>query len=116
MPPVDLDALVNKAVCDQFAIDVTYDPRVSDPQRGPFAARGIFEKDHEVLFEEIAKSENNAAGHSTFAPALGVRTAELGLEPKQGDLVTIKGVVYRVWDAPSDGEGWVDLILKKQRA
>lgn len=115
MPAIDLDALVNGPVQDLFAEAVTYAPLVSAPQREPFATRGTFDRDHEVIFEEIAKSENNAPGHSTFAPVLGVRLAELDLEPKQGDEVTIRGIVYRVWDVHGDGDGWADLILKKKR-
>jgi hypothetical protein len=114
MPPVDLDALVNKAVANQFAEPVTYDPRVSAPSRGAFATRGIFERDHEVLFQEIAQSENQAAGHSTFVPMLGVRTVELALEPKKGDRITIRGVVYEVFEPQSDGDGWFELMLRKR--
>lgn len=111
---IDLDALVNKACSDQFAEPVTYDPRVSAPTRGVFAARGVFDKDHEVMFTEVAGSENSAAGHATTAPVLGVRTSELALEPKKGDRVTIRGTLYEVWIPDTDGDGWVDLVLKKR--
>ena len=114
MPPVDLDALVNKAVANQFAETVSYDPRISAPSRGVFSTRGIFDKDHEVLFEEIAQSENQAAGHSTFVPMLGVRTVELELEPKKGDRTTIRGVVYEVFEVQPDGDGWCELMLRKR--
>lgn len=111
---IDLDALVNKAICDEFSEIVTYDPRMSWPGQPAFSSRGTFDADHEVLFEAIADSENKAAGHSTTMPALGVRTVELGLTPKQGDRVTIRGIVYDIWDVHPDGDGWADLILKKR--
>ena len=111
---IDLDALVNKAVGDQFAEPVTYDPRVSASTRGAFATRGVFDKDHEVMFTEVPSSENQAAGHATTAPVLGVRTTELGLDPRKGDRVTIRGQLYEVWSPEPDGDGWVDLVLKKR--
>lgn len=110
---LDLDALVNQAVSDQFAEVVTYNPLASAPSRAAFATRGTFDKDHEVIFEEIAQSENNAPGHSTFVPMLGVRTVELELEPKKGDRVTIRGTLYQVYDVHPEGDGWAELILKK---
>lgn len=111
---VDFDALVGKAVLDQFAEAVSYNPLASSPGAPAFGTRGIFDADHELIFEAIPASEDKAPGHNTTAPVLGVRSAELGLEPKQGDRVTIRGIVYAVWSVHPDGDGWFDLILRKR--
>ncbi len=110
----DLDALVNAGICDEFAEAVTYDPRISAPTRGTFAARGVFDADHELIFTEVPGSKIDAPGHSTTAPVIGMRPGELALDPKQGDRITIRGVVYEVWDIHPDGDGWVDMILRKR--
>ncbi|MGE3064115.1 MAG: hypothetical protein AB7K67_00895 [Hyphomicrobiaceae bacterium] len=114
---LDIDTLVNAAVLDEFAVEVSYDPRVASPGAPAFAARGIFDADHEMVLTQVANSEYDAAGHSTTGPVLGVRPSELGLAPKQGDRLTITsgphaGKVYAVWDIQPDGDGWLDLILK----
>lgn len=117
---VNVFAHVDQAVMDQFALDetgpITYDPRVSAPNRSPFQTRGIFDRDHELIFTEVANSEYSAAGHSTFGPVVAVRPSELGLVPKQGDRVTIKGTLYRVHDVKTDGPDWTDLVLKEHIA
>jgi hypothetical protein len=109
---VDVFALANAASLDEFAVPVTYDPRVSTPGWAPFAARGIFDADHELVLQQIEGSEFDAAGHSTTGPVLALRPSELGLEPKQGDRVTIAGKVYAIYDVRPDGDDWVDLVLK----
>ncbi len=113
--PVDLDALVNVAVLDQFAVPATYQPLVSLPGAPAFSIQGVFDADHEIVLEEVAASEMKAAGHSTTVPVIGVRTADLGLTPKQGDRVTVAGVVHQIRDIHPDGDGWVDLILQRRR-
>ncbi len=112
---IDLDALVNVAVRDQFAVPTSYEPLVSQPGAPAFGVQGIFDADHKIILDEVASSEMTAAGHSTTMPVVGYRTADLGLAAKQGDRVTIAGAVYQVQDIQPDGDGWVDLILKKRR-
>lgn len=112
---VDFDALVNVAVRDEFAVATTYEPLVSRPGSPAFAVSGVFDATHRVVLQEIAASEMQAAGHSTTVPVIGYRTADLGLDPKQGDRVTIAGVVHQVQDVQPDGDGWVDLVLKRRR-
>ncbi len=110
--PIDLDALVNASVLDEFAVAVSYQPLVSSPGAPAFPARGIFDADHELVLTEVANSEFDAAGHSTTGPVIALRPLELGLMPKQGDRVVIAAKTYAVWDIRPDGDGWVDLILK----
>ena len=116
MPPVDFDTLVTRAVLDQFAVEVLFYPLVSDGA-GAFAytVRGIFDADHEMVLTEVAKSEQDSAGHSSTGPVLMVRLAELAAAPKPGDRVTIAGKIYGIWDVQPDGEGVVDLVLKERK-
>lgn len=113
---VNVFALVDRAALDTFADetgDVVYHAVKSAPDRPVFTTRGIFDADHDLIFTEVANSEYSAAGHSTTGPVVGVMTTDLGLEPKQGDRLVIKGKTYRVHDVKPDGPTWRDLILKE---
>lgn len=111
---LDLDKIVSAPVMTQFSETVTYAPLASVPARAAFITRGIFDEDPDTLFEAIPASEDKAAGHISVDPELGVRTAELALEPKKGDRVTIRGVLYEVWAVKRDGDGWRTLMLRKR--
>ena len=91
---VNLDALVNVAVRDQFAVPSVYAPLVSAPGAPSFTVAGVFDADHKIILDEIASSEMNAAGHATTVPVIGYRTADLGISPQQGDkhIITWKKV------------------------
>jgi len=110
---IDFKTLVDGPVLDQFAQPVTIERTRSAPGTPAVAARGIFDADHDLVMDEVAQSETNAAGHSTRAPVIAVSTHQLGFEPEQGDHVVIGSVRYRVWDIHPDGDGWADLILRK---
>lgn len=110
---IDFKKLVDGPVLDQFAQPVTIERTRSAPGTPAVAARGIFDADHELVMDEVANSETNSAGHSTTAPVLAISTYELGFEPVQGDHVTVGTTRYRVWDPQPDGEGFVNLILRK---
>lgn len=112
---VDFDALVTKKVMGIFgeATKPVYTPVKSQPGQPGYAIDGIFDRDQVTVLDEIAASEMQAAGHSTSAPVLGIRLADLAAPPKQGDRVTIRGVAYQVWDIHDDEDGYADLILRK---
>lgn len=111
--PVDFNSAVNEPLLDVYGEAVTYKPLESQPTAPEFQLTVIFEAQHEILLEEVADSETKAAGHSTTAPVLTARLADFAEYPMQGDHVTIRGTEYRVWDPQPDGQGMIDLLLRK---
>lgn len=113
---IDFDAIVNTAVETAFAekVNPIYRPIVSDPGVPSFEIKGIFDRHHEVVLDEIARSESRGAGHSTTAPVLSVRLAQFAVPPLQDDEVTIKSEDFMVYDVQPDGRGMADLVLREK--
>ena len=88
-----------------FARPVTYTP----PGGEPIAVRGVFDEAHEII-----KTAGDGSEYSTTAPVLGIRLLDWATAPVQGGTLSIDGTIYRVFDLQPDGEGGVDVILKKQ--
>lgn len=114
MPPVDIDALINVAVLDQFEHPrpITYYPAVSNPEAAPFTVRGIWDREHEAVLTEVAGSETKSSGVSTTLPVLNVRLAPFAAPPRQGDRFEVDGETFKVSDVRPDGLGMADLIGK----
>lgn len=113
---LDFSKTVLAACQAVFGDPVTYHPVASAPGMAPFAARGIFEADHELI-EDMTGSHamggrNLDVPLSTTAPILGIRQSEFPVQPKQDDEVTIRGVVYVVFDVKPDAEGETILVLR----
>jgi hypothetical protein len=113
---IDWDELVNGPVVAVFGEDVrpVYRPVKSVPGGPAFAVDGIFDRDHEIVLDDVAASEQKAPGHSTTAPVLSVRLAEFAARPRQDDEVTIGSETFFVWDVQPAGSGMVDLILREK--
>jgi hypothetical protein len=65
----------------------------------------------------LLTTDGNGAQIQTRAPQLSIRVADLTVTPKGGDdadLVTIRGVVFRVIRVEPDGDGWAVLTLVDQ--
>lgn len=107
---IDFDALVNVAVADTFGQAVTYNPA----DGAPFSIVGIFDRHHEIVLDEVAKSESIGKGHSTTAPVITVRLAQFATQPLQDDEVTIGSETFMVYDVQPDGRGMADLILREK--
>lgn len=112
----DFDANLHDHVLDVWGRDITYLPVKSQPAVEPFAVSAVFERHHEIIMDEIARSELNSAGHSTSAPVLSVRLSDFAAVPKSGDKATIGSEVFLVWDVQPDGQGWADLVLREVSA
>lgn len=109
----DFDANTNAPLFSVFGRPVSYSPSDKLIKPGePLTA--IFDREHETVLEEMANSELTQAGHSTTMPVLTVRLADFATPPAQDDEVTIAGEgTFVVWGQQPDGEGCVDLILRK---
>lgn len=109
----DFDAHTNAPLFEVYGRPVTYSPsaKLVKPSE-PLVA--IFDRAHETVLDEMANSELRQAGHSTTVPVLTVRLADFATPPVQGDQVTVPGNgTFFVWGLQPDGEGCVDLILRK---
>lgn len=95
-----------------FGEPLIYTPSASNPGAPAFTLNAIFDRHHEVVLDEIAKSELKAAGHSTTAPVLTVRLADFSVPPKQDDRATIRSEQFVVFDVQPDGRGYADLVLR----
>jgi len=104
---IDFDALVLAPNMDVFALDVTIDPRASQPFVAPYPARGVWiERPVDV---ELADGRILSSAEKI----LGVRCSEFGTMPSQGDGVTRGAVVFMVEDVDYDGQGGATLTLKE---
>lgn len=112
---LDLDDLLNGPLIEVFGENMRpmYTPTKSAPGTPAFPVDGIFSRNHEIVLEELANSELTGSGHSTTVPMLSVQRAQFAADPKQGDGVVIAGEAFVVWNAPTDGSGMIDLILRK---
>lgn len=111
--PFDFDEHLHAPVMDVFGESVEYTPAVSQPGAAALPLTAVFDEHHEIIMDEIPRSELNSAGHSTTAPVLSVRLSDLAAVPRQGDSVVVRGVSYKVWDSQPDGRGWADLVLRR---
>jgi hypothetical protein len=113
---IDFDTLVNAPLVEIFgeAARPVYTPVKSVPNGPAFAIDGIFDREHEIILDEVSASEQKAAGHSTTAPVLSVRLASFASRPKCGDEVAIGAEVFLVWDVQPDGRGMADLVLREK--
>jgi hypothetical protein len=115
---IDFDAVTNAPLFDIYARPVTYNP--SNKLANPATFKGIFDRAHETVLDEMHNSELRQAGHATTVPVLTVRLADFVSAPVQGDQLTIPaylsavaGGTFVVWAVQPDGEGCADLVLKK---
>lgn len=110
---LDLDAHLHAAVLDVWGDPVQYQPLVSQPGAPAYPITAVFDREHQIVMDEIARSELSAAGHSTTAPVLSLQLSHLAAKPRQGDRVVVGTSTYTVWDVQPDGRGWADLILRQ---
>lgn len=48
---------------------------------------------------------------TTSRPVLGVQLSALAVEPEQGDLIGVRGMIYRIHEVQADGRGGALLVL-----
>ncbi len=114
MARIDLEQVLGPVLMDTWGETVTCLPIVSQPAQPAFDVTAVFDAEHEVILEHIKDSEIDAAGHSTTMPVVTVRLSDFAVAPKMGDQFTIRSQVYIVYDPQPDGEGFADLVLRKQ--
>ncbi len=71
-------------------------------------SKAVFDKNY------VTVDPNTGAQIMSTNPMIGVRVADLpNGEAREGDLVTVRGVEYRVIDKQPDSEGHIKLILQR---
>jgi hypothetical protein len=86
-----------------FGITVSFRRGVA----APVQVKGIFEADYIPV--DIGKSEIAAP-----QPMIFFRLVDLPVSPEEGDEVTVNGTVYRVEVTHPDGQGGVELMLRRK--
>lgn len=74
----------------------------------PFSITGIFDVAH------IEVDPDTGAAVTSAEPVLGLKRDDLAAEPKPRDSVTVRGIQYRIVDKQPDGQGGINLILKRK--
>lgn len=86
-----------------FGEDVVYTPQGQPAVN----MTGIFDE----LYEGVDPNTN--AIITSRQPILGIRDSDLGLTPRQDDQVLVRGILYRVKEVETDGQGGSRLYLHK---
>lgn len=87
---------------------VTYTPTVGAPPPAAVQVTGIFDEQY-----VLAKGSAEAAVE-TLGPAVFLRLEDLPTDPRDDEpTLTIRGVVYRVRERPTDGMGGIVLGLRR---
>ena len=94
---MDPFAALNKACVNSFGVAVSYQQDTA----APFVVRGIVMKD----------SDEERANDGLYA-RLFVDAADFTTPPDQGDVATIDGVAYTVFEVMTDAVGGVTLSLR----
>jgi hypothetical protein len=93
---------LNRQSVEIFGLPITYTP-LNSPG-APLSIRAIF--DHNYL-----GIDENGMQVQVNSPMIHICLSDLGIEPLQGDQVTIKNVNYQVVDVQEDSEGMAKLPL-----
>ena len=99
---------------DTFGVPVRYIPSVEKrPGLGGAAIEitGIFDDSRETV--------NLMGGGGMEAviprPVVEIRIADLGIDPMEGDEVTVNEITYRILDVQADSHGAAVLVLNRNR-
>lgn len=107
MSPLGFDKLaesVHDCIKDTFGETqtVTYTPKSTGVAE---TIIGVFNTRHQVVdpdTEQVVDSN---------VPTLGIKRADISVDPVKGDLVVVRSLEYRVHSSQEDGEGWIELYL-----
>jgi len=106
--PVDWDGLV-LGPCQSVFGETAFWKSPRHP--GQVQITGIFDKAFYAL-DPLGGEDGMAPVHiSTTVPILGVQLSQFPVPPEQGDLVTVRGKIYRVREVRSDSHGAARLEL-----
>jgi len=106
--PLDWDALVLGPCQQAFGESVSWQ---SAKLGAPVSITGIFDKPF-FPAEPIGGEDGLTPVHiTTTQPILGVQLSQFPVPPEQGDLVTIRGKIYRIREVRTDSHGAARLEL-----
>lgn len=98
-----VDEILTASV-DAFGEQVEWRPRAG----GIFFVRGIFDNTYHALDPQTQQVV------SVNVPVLGVNLNDLKFDPKQGDIIKIRGKDFTVTDKEEDGQGGARFFLHKE--
>ncbi|MCQ8240523.1 head-tail joining protein [Rhizosaccharibacter radicis] len=77
------------------------------------AVQGIFDSGF-LAVDPLPVYGFTPAHISTYTACLGIRLSDFPVAPEQGDLITVRGVRYWIWDVRPDGKDGAKLMLNEQ--
>ena len=104
---IDFSKLVLNAAMSTFAQPIVINPINSLPNAAAYPCRGVWS----LKPVEIPTEAGNYI--STYHSLVGIRASEFPATPLQGDLLTTSGTTYEIIDTIIDGQGGVELWLRK---
>ena len=72
-----------------------------------FAIKLVFDSAH------IEVDPTTGVAISSLSPMIGIRLSDLPAAPTKSDIVTVRGIQYRVVDDQPDGQGGTSMVLKR---
>ena len=103
-----LNDLANRAL--SAGIKVMGEPITLTRNSTTYEIKGVFQESFKVIDPATGMPVNSQQ------PVLGVNTRDLNIEPRRSDMVTVRGVNYRVRDLQDDGHTGVTLLLQRTSA
>ncbi len=108
---IDFDRLVLAPCIGIFGEQPGALPVYQPANRAPaFTVAGVFDEHYRPV-DPLVIEGMDTSHVTTFGPCLGVALSSFPSPPLQGDLVTIRGTIYRVSEVRSDGVGAARLML-----
>ena len=108
---------LQEACRDTFGVPVRYIPSVEKrPGLGGAAIEitGIFDDSRETV--NVMSGAGGGGMEAVIPrPVVEIRVADLGVEPMEGDEVTVNGITYRILDVQADGHGAAVLVLNRNQ-
>ncbi|WP_010514091.1 head-tail joining protein [Komagataeibacter oboediens] len=103
---IDFDALALGPCMDTFGEDIVYQPAAG----GSYTITGIPDVPYKPAFADQIDGLTPTNIISDDA-VVGIQLSQLPVTPLQGDLLTMRGILYRVREPQPDGRGGMLLTL-----
>ena len=103
-----LNDLANRAL--KAGIKVMGEPITLTRSSTTYEITGVFQESFKVIDPATGMPVNSQQ------PVLGINLTDISIEPRRSDMVTVRGVNYRVRDLQDDGHTGVTLLLQRTSA
>lgn len=103
-----LNDLANRAL--SAGIKVMGEPMTLSRDSNTYSLKGVFQESYMAVDPRTGMPVNSAQ------PILGINRRDITIEPRKGDLITIRSTNYRIRDIQEDGHTGMSLLLQRTSA